>query len=73
MKDNLNRQLIDVLRSERKRQGLSQRALAEKAGWATSFVSKIEQGVGDRHASAYQRYAETLGVELEVSLAAVDS
>lgn len=64
----LKSQIIDLLVGERKRQGLTQADLAFRADWAKSFVAKIEQGLGDRATSAYQRYADALGVDFEISL-----
>jgi len=36
--------LTDWLKAERARSGLTIRQLAEKLGWASSIVGKIEQG-----------------------------
>lgn len=47
--------------------GLTQVALAERAGIAQSHVSKIENE-GDVQLSTLRRYVEALGAELEVAI-----
>lgn len=64
----LSQQIIALLVVERKRQKLTQADLAFMAGWSKSFVTKIEQGLGDRQISVYQRYAQALGKNLIVSM-----
>lgn len=65
----ISQQLVDLLVEERKRQGLSQVEVATRMGAATSWIQAIEynQQAG-RQISAFQRYADALGVDLEVSI-----
>jgi transcriptional regulator with XRE-family HTH domain len=66
----ISQQLVDLLVEERKRQGLSQVDVATRMGAATSWVQAIEYNrQAGRQVSAFQRYADALGVDLEVSIA----
>lgn len=64
----LKEQIIDLLVTERKRQGLTQRDVGFRAGWDVSFVSKIERGFGDRATSSYQAYADALSCDFKIEL-----
>jgi ribosome-binding protein aMBF1 (putative translation factor) len=64
----LAEQVKDILVGERVRLGLTQKDVAERMGVHVTFVQKIEGNVGDRQASAFDRYATALGIKLEVSL-----
>lgn len=64
----LSQQLVDVLRAERERLGLTQKDVAERMGRHESFVQIIEYNKRDPRVSTLQRYADALDVGLEVRL-----
>ncbi|THV28711.1 helix-turn-helix domain-containing protein [Glycomyces paridis] len=66
---NLDR-AVDRLREARLRQGLSQEAVAERIGTTQSAVARLESGRTDPRLSTLVRYAEAVGADLEVGLAA---
>lgn len=55
----------DMLRMFRERVGLSQRALAEKAGIDTSYISRIERGERNATRSIALQLAEILKLSIE--------
>ena len=54
-----------MLRHHRRRAGLSQRALAEKAQVPQSTVARIESGAMDPKASTLRKLLRTCGADLE--------
>ena len=58
----------NVLLDARKRAGLSQRALARRAGTAQSVVARIELGDTSPTTETLQRLLDAAGFELSVSL-----
>jgi transcriptional regulator with XRE-family HTH domain len=54
------------LASARRRAGLSQRALAERARIPQATVSRIERGLTDPHLDTLDRLLRACGAELEV-------
>ena len=66
---SLSEEVVDVLKQERHRQGLSRKEIAERAGFTLSFVGQIERNEGDRAVSVFGRYAAALNKRVEVSLA----
>ena len=66
----LSERLIEDLIAERHRQGLTQKALAVRMGVRNvSFIQKIEYNKDrDIKLSTIERYAEALGVSLEITV-----
>ena len=66
----MSAQLIGLLIEERKRQGLTQQAVADRMGVRNAtFIQKIEYNrERDIKVSTVERYAEALGVKLEISI-----
>lgn len=64
----LSQQLVEALTKERVRQGLTQKTVAERMGVHPNFVQIIEYKQREPKISTLERYAEALGVTLEVSL-----
>lgn len=66
----LSERLLEGLIEERHRQGLTQKALAERMGVRNvSFIQKIEYNKDrDIKLSTIERYAEALGVKLEITV-----
>ena len=64
----LSQQVVDALTSERIRQGLTQKTIAERMGVHPNFVQIVEYKQREPKISTLERYAEALGVRLEVSL-----
>jgi transcriptional regulator with XRE-family HTH domain len=64
----LSQQVVDALTSERIRQGLTQKTVAERMGVHPNFVQIVEYKQREPKISTLERYAEALGVRLEVSL-----
>ena len=64
----LSQQVVDALTSERLRQGLTQKTVAERMGVHPNFVQIIEYKQREPKISTLERYAEALEVRLEVSL-----
>jgi transcriptional regulator with XRE-family HTH domain len=58
--------IITALTAARHRAGLSQRALADKVGFAQSHLSKIERGAVDPQISSLLEIARVLGLELSL-------
>jgi transcriptional regulator with XRE-family HTH domain len=58
----------NVLSDARARAGLSQRALARRAGTAQSVVARIELGATSPTTETLQRLVDAAGFELRVSL-----
>jgi transcriptional regulator with XRE-family HTH domain len=52
------------LRELRQRQGLSQEAFADVFGFARSYMSRLERGVGNPSLDAIQTLADALGVQV---------
>jgi len=52
------------LRELRLRRGLSQEAFADVCGFARSYMSRLERGVGNPSLDAIQTLADALGVEV---------
>lgn len=62
-------QIVDQLIAERHRQGLSQAEVAKRMNAAVSWVQHIEYNKQPgRQVSAFQRYADALGVDMHVSI-----
>ena len=59
---NIERALGSTLYDYRKRQGLSQEALAEKAGLDRSYISILERGLKSPTLATLERVCEKLGV-----------
>ena len=66
----LSARLLEDLVKERQRQGLTQKDMAGRMGVRNvSFIQKIEYNKGrDIKVSTIERYAEALGVKLEISI-----
>jgi transcriptional regulator with XRE-family HTH domain len=64
----LSQQVVDALTGERIRQGLTQKTVAERMGVHPNFVQIVEYKQREPKISTLERYAEALGVRLEVSL-----
>lgn len=64
----LSQQVVDALTRERIRQGLTQKTVAERMGVHPNFVQIVEYKQREPKISTLERYAEALGVTLEVSL-----
>lgn len=58
----------DLLREARRRAGLSQRALAERAGTAQSVVARIEAGTASPRVSTLEQLLDAAGQRLDVRL-----
>jgi predicted transcriptional regulator len=58
-----------LLREARRRMGLSQRALALRAGTAQSVVARIEAGTTSPSWSTLERLLQALGFEIQADLA----
>ncbi len=57
-----------LLRRARKRAGLSQRAMAERAGTAQSVVARVESGHTDPSSETLMRLLEAAGYDLRCEL-----
>jgi len=64
----LSQQVVEALTKERLRQGLTQKTVAERMGVHSNFVQIIEYKQREPKISTLERYADALGVRLEVSL-----
>ena len=64
----LSQQLVEALTKERVRQGLTQKTVAERMGVHPNFVQIVEYKTREPKISTLERYADALGVTLEVSL-----
>lgn len=61
---NICAEVVRLLTEERKRQGVSQNALAAKAGVNQSLVSALEKSPWNPTINTLLRIAEALGVDL---------
>lgn len=52
------------LRALRQQRGMSQEAFADHCGFARSYMSRLERGVGNPSLDAIQALADALGVEV---------
>ena len=59
-----------LLREARRRAGLSQRALAQRAGTAQSVVARIEAGITSPSWNTLERLLAALGFEIRAALTA---
>jgi transcriptional regulator with XRE-family HTH domain len=57
-----------IIREARTRAGLTQRALAERAGKAQSEIAKIERGRRDPSVSTLERLVRAAGFDLRIQL-----
>jgi transcriptional regulator with XRE-family HTH domain len=64
----LSQQLVEALTGERKRQGLTQKTVAERMGRHPHFVQTVEYNKREPKLSTLERYADALGVTLEVTI-----
>lgn len=64
----LSQQLVEALTKERLRQGLTQKTVAGRMGVHPNFVQIVEYKTREPKISTLERYADALGVTLEVSL-----
>ena len=64
----MSQQLVEALTKERVRQGLTQKTVAERMGVHPNFVQIVEYKTREPKISTLERYADALGVTLEVSL-----
>lgn len=65
-------EIIGLLKTERERRGLSQKALAERLGMSDNKgVQKLERESSNPTLRSVQRYAAALGVELKVEVESV--
>jgi len=62
------RELVRELVALRASQGLSQTAVAERMGTSQPVVARLEAGDLDSRISTLERYADAVGVELEIRL-----
>jgi len=62
----LTQQLGEALKAERERQGLTQKAIAERMKCSQSLVQNIEYHNRDFRLSTIERYADALNVGLKV-------
>jgi transcriptional regulator with XRE-family HTH domain len=58
-----------IVAAERKRQGLTQEQLADRAGIHVVLLSRVERGKTDARISTLMKIADGLGVEASVLLA----
>lgn len=64
----LSQQLVEALTAERKRQGLTQKTVAERMGVHPHFVQIFEYKKREPKISTVERYAAALTVQLRVTL-----
>lgn len=64
--------IASIVREARRRAGLSQAALAEKAGVPKSTVGRIESGVRTPSVALVERLVQAAGLEVGVSLSEPD-
>lgn len=62
----------DLVREARRRAGLSQRALAERAGTTQSAVARLENGGATPSFDTVRRLVRLCGLDIEVALLAMD-
>ena len=62
------RELVRELVALRASQGLSQMTVAERMGTSQPVVARLEAGDLDSRISTLERYADAVGVELEIRL-----
>lgn len=58
------RLLGEAIRAERKKAGVSQEKLAEKAGLSTVFISRVERGKESPSLDSLTKIARALGVRV---------
>lgn len=63
----LSQQLVEALTAERKRQGLTQKVVAERMGAHPHFVQVFEYQTREPKLTTIERYANALDVILEFS------
>ena len=63
-KPSYRRQLGEEIRARRKKSGLTQEKLAEKAGLHHNFIGALERGSQDVTLGSLRKIAEALGVRL---------
>ena len=63
-RDLICRTVVEMLRAERKRKGLSMERLAEKAGLSTSMVSLYERDLRNPTLETLLRVSEVLEIDL---------
>lgn len=56
--------IAETVKAWRRARGLSQRALAERAGMPYPMIARLELGQTDPRLSTVERLAETLGIRL---------
>lgn len=64
----LSQQLVEALVAERKRQGLTQKTVAERMGAHSHFVQLFEYQKREPKISTFERYAAALGQKIQVTL-----
>ncbi len=60
-------ELARVLRGERKKQEITQKVLAKKAGISQQTVSHIESGIGDVSLGSLKKISKVLNLEFKIS------
>lgn len=58
----------ELLKDERKRQNVTQKALAEKIGKKREYISSLEKGQTDMQLSTFLRIADALGLRFSLVL-----
>ena len=58
----------ELLKNERKRQNVTQKALAEKIGKKREYISSLEKGQTDMQLSTFLRIADALGLRFSLVL-----
>lgn len=58
----------ELLKEERKRQNMTQQALAEQIGKKREYISALEKGQTDMQLSTFLRIAEALGLRFSLVL-----
>jgi transcriptional regulator with XRE-family HTH domain len=61
--ESLSKIIARGIREQRRRRGLSQLALAERADLSIDHISKVERGLRDPRLSVVDRVARALGVD----------
>lgn len=65
-KDSEFSDIARVLRGERKKQEITQKALAKKAGISQQTVSHIESGIGDVSLGSLKKISKVLNLEFKI-------
>jgi transcriptional regulator with XRE-family HTH domain len=63
--------LGEIVRTERMRAGVSQRALARRAGTTQAAISRIERGLEEPGFGRFQAIMRSLGLEPSIDLAPI--